>query len=339
MDSETWSGYIRSYRGTLLHANTITPKCAKMAVIILHGFMSRSSRKCTYDLQTAITNTFPDVASISFDFHNHGKSKGHGHPAEISSHHDLVDDLRCIINTLANGLPYVFVGHSMGAAVGLLASTRDQEFSSGQIAPPLALVMCSPLINCFSSSTVIQTAGIFSWAGLNLRSRIPKYITNSEHLTNKLRTKFEDYEDKHAAAQGIDNSHPAVPIVSAKSLAFLQNSVNTILGSDHRRPNIPIIIIQDPDDPICNAHKAMRYAIAAGKDKISTYWIHGAIHDPLLNKRSQTIRIILRTVADCFDKITHNKLLENVREQKTHDTKVALGRMEPHMMPEHYRPG
>jgi uncharacterized protein len=90
--------------------------------LIAHGVTSNKDRPYLVELAESLSRA--GIASLRFTFAGNGGSEGR---YEDSTPSKEVDDLGCVIDAaVAAGFPRVVcVGHSLGAAVGLLRAVRD----------------------------------------------------------------------------------------------------------------------------------------------------------------------------------------------------------------------
>lgn len=99
------------------------------AVVILgHGLTGNKDRPMLVDLADALSDE--GFASLRFSFAGNGASQGKFAEATISKE---VGDLQAVIDAVATEHPgrlLVYVGHSMGAAVGVSVAAKDKRLAA-----------------------------------------------------------------------------------------------------------------------------------------------------------------------------------------------------------------
>lgn len=87
-------------------------------VVIGHGVTANKDRAWARALAEAVSRA--GYAALRFSFSGNGASEGRFEESTISKE---VGDLGCVLDRI--GRPVVYVGHSMGGAVGVLRASRD----------------------------------------------------------------------------------------------------------------------------------------------------------------------------------------------------------------------
>jgi len=97
-----------------------------MLVIIGHGVTGNKDRPWAVGLAEALENE--GINALRFSFSGNGESEGRFEDSTISKE---VKDLKSIIDVVDDeGFHKIcYVGHSMGAAVGVIAATKDERIS------------------------------------------------------------------------------------------------------------------------------------------------------------------------------------------------------------------
>jgi alpha/beta superfamily hydrolase len=94
-------------------------KGAKDIVVLGHGVTGNKDRPLVVALAEALSND--GISTLRMSFSGNGDSEGRFEDSTISKE---VEDLRCVIDAL-DGWNILYVGHSMGGAVGVLRASRD----------------------------------------------------------------------------------------------------------------------------------------------------------------------------------------------------------------------
>ena len=89
--------------------------------IISHGVTSNHHRPYLNILNDALS--VKGISTLSFTFSGNGQSEGNFSDSTISKE---VNDLSSILDFIGNR-PSIYIGHSMGAAVGLKLASKDQR--------------------------------------------------------------------------------------------------------------------------------------------------------------------------------------------------------------------
>lgn len=111
---------LRNHLGERLdHAFTPGRAGSRQLVVIGHGVTSHHDRPWLVALALVLADA--GLASLRFSFAGNGKSEGSFEAATIGKE---VDDLKSVVDALA-GRELAYVGHSMGAAVGVLAAAGE----------------------------------------------------------------------------------------------------------------------------------------------------------------------------------------------------------------------
>jgi pimeloyl-ACP methyl ester carboxylesterase len=115
-------GDLRNRHGERLDAAFHPAVGARMLAVVAHGITSDKDRPYLVDVSDALAAA--GVAALRFSFSAHGASGGRFEDVTPSRE---VDDLGCVLDAAAAaGFARVTcIGHSLGAAVGLLAASRD----------------------------------------------------------------------------------------------------------------------------------------------------------------------------------------------------------------------
>ncbi len=92
-------------------------------VILGHGVTGNMDRPLIVHLANQLsTNGWP---SLRFSFAGNGNSEGEFSDSTITKE---VDDLRCLIESHGKGRRLIYIGHSMGGAVGVIAASKKDTF-------------------------------------------------------------------------------------------------------------------------------------------------------------------------------------------------------------------
>lgn len=111
---------IRNAHGERLdHTHVPGRDGATDVVVVGHGVTANKDRPFLTALADALAAR--NIASLRFSFAGNGNSEGRFEESTISKE---VDDLGAVIDAL-EGRRILYVGHSMGAAVGVLRASRD----------------------------------------------------------------------------------------------------------------------------------------------------------------------------------------------------------------------
>ena len=118
------AGEIRNARGERLDHTFVAGRPGRAdVVVILHGVTSHRDRPWARALAAALTAS--EVAVVQFSFSGNGASEGRFEDATLTKE---VEDLGSILDAFS-GWRVACVGHSMGAAVGLLRASRDPRIA------------------------------------------------------------------------------------------------------------------------------------------------------------------------------------------------------------------
>ena len=113
-------GEIRNTQGEYLDTSFAPGRAeGKELVVIGHGVTANKDRPWLVALSEALQDV--GIASLRFSFAGNGASEGSFTDATISKE---VEDLGCVLDSVADWHVY-YVGHSMGAAVGVLRAHMD----------------------------------------------------------------------------------------------------------------------------------------------------------------------------------------------------------------------
>ena len=100
------------------------PAASEGPIVVLgHGVTGNKDRPFIAALSAALARE--GFGALRFSFAGNGDSEGRFEEATISKE---VDDLGAVLDAL-EGPPLCYVGHSMGAAVGVLRASQDQRIS------------------------------------------------------------------------------------------------------------------------------------------------------------------------------------------------------------------
>lgn len=94
-------------------------KGAKDIVVLGHGVTGNKDRPFVVALAEALSND--GISTLRISFSGNGDSEGRFEDSTISKE---VEDLCCVIDAL-DGWNVLYVGHSMGGAVGVLLTSKD----------------------------------------------------------------------------------------------------------------------------------------------------------------------------------------------------------------------
>ncbi|WP_342349682.1 alpha/beta fold hydrolase [uncultured Nitrospira sp.] len=94
-------------------------KGQKVIVVLGHGVTGNKDRPFVVALAEALSHN--GIPTLRMSFSGNGDSEGRFEDSTISKE---VEDLRCVIDAL-DGWNILYVGHSMGGAVGVLQSGKD----------------------------------------------------------------------------------------------------------------------------------------------------------------------------------------------------------------------
>ena len=113
-------GSIRNIQGELLEYDFLPgEEGRKDLVIIGHGVTANKDREWAVMLSAALAKA--GFASLRFSFSGNGGSEGR---FEDSCPNKEADDLRCVLQAVSDW-QVTYVGHSMGAAVGVLVAAAE----------------------------------------------------------------------------------------------------------------------------------------------------------------------------------------------------------------------
>lgn len=90
-------------------------------VVIGHGVTANKDREWAVALSTALTEA--GLSSVRFSFSGNGESEGRFEDSTVSKE---VEDLGAVLDCFADRA-LTYVGHSMGAAVGVIRASRDRR--------------------------------------------------------------------------------------------------------------------------------------------------------------------------------------------------------------------
>lgn len=96
---------------------------AKDIVVLGHGVTGNKDRPFVVALAEVLSND--GISTLRMSFSGNGDSEGRFEDSTISKE---VEDLGCVIDAL-DGWNILYVGHSMGGAVGVLRATRDTRLA------------------------------------------------------------------------------------------------------------------------------------------------------------------------------------------------------------------
>ncbi|GJL68938.1 MAG: alpha/beta hydrolase [Nitrospirales bacterium] len=94
-------------------------KSRKVIVVLGHGVTGNKDRPFVVALAEALSHD--GIPTLRLSFSGNGDSEGRFEDSTISKE---VEDLRCVLDAL-DGWKILYVGHSMGGAVGVLLAGRD----------------------------------------------------------------------------------------------------------------------------------------------------------------------------------------------------------------------
>jgi len=120
-------GLLRNRHGERLDAVLHAASGARTLAVLCHGVTSHKDRPYLVELADALADA--GIAALRISFAGNGASQGRFEEATPTKE---VDDLGCVIDAAqAAGCARVaLVGHSLGAAVGLLRAVRDPRVSA-----------------------------------------------------------------------------------------------------------------------------------------------------------------------------------------------------------------
>lgn len=113
---------IRNSQGEVLDVSYHEGKRADVLVILGHGLTGDKDRPLLFWLARALAEQGYPCLRMSFS--GNGKSEGSFTESNITKE---IGDLTAVIDQLGNGKKIVYIGHSMGAAVGALSASRDER--------------------------------------------------------------------------------------------------------------------------------------------------------------------------------------------------------------------
>lgn len=113
-------GIIRNTEGEKIDYTFHRGKAGEKVIIVIgHGVTGNKDRPFVVALAEALSHD--NVPTLRMSFSGNGESEGRFEDSTISKE---VEDLRCVIDTL-NEWKILYVGHSMGGAVGVLRASKD----------------------------------------------------------------------------------------------------------------------------------------------------------------------------------------------------------------------
>ncbi len=127
MHNEPAFGVIRNQAGERLDyavAGGAAPDNPAPLVVIGHGVTANKDRAWAQTLARALAEQ--GFANLRFSFAGNGDSEGDFRDSTVSKE---VEDLGAVLDAVA-GRPLIYVGHSMGAAVGVLRTVRDARIGA-----------------------------------------------------------------------------------------------------------------------------------------------------------------------------------------------------------------
>lgn len=110
-------------------------KTAGPLVVIGHGVTANKDRPWALTLAGALNAA--GFATVRFSFSGNGESEGDFRDSTVSKE---VSDLTAVLDAVEARGPLVYVGHSMGGAVGLIAAAQDARIK--------ALVSLAGMVDC-----------------------------------------------------------------------------------------------------------------------------------------------------------------------------------------------
>ncbi len=117
-------GTIRNIEGEKIDYTFQQGNTAENMIIILgHGVTGNKDRPFLVALAEALSHV--DISTLRMSFSGNGDSEGRFEAATISKE---TEDLGCVINAL-DGWKVLYIGHSMGGAVGVLRASQDSRIS------------------------------------------------------------------------------------------------------------------------------------------------------------------------------------------------------------------
>ena len=96
----------------------------KCVVILAHGVTSNHRRPYLNSIKMALEDE--GLSTLSFTFSGNGQSGGNFSDSTISKEEK---DLSSVLDFI-EGRPSIYIGHSMGAAVGLILASKDRRISA-----------------------------------------------------------------------------------------------------------------------------------------------------------------------------------------------------------------
>ncbi len=115
-------GTIRNIKGEKIDYTFKQAHTAEKNIIVLgHGVTGNKDRPLLVALAEALATA--GVSTLRMSFSGNGDSEGRFEAATISKE---AEDLGCVINAL-DGWNVLYVGHSMGGAVGVLRASQDSR--------------------------------------------------------------------------------------------------------------------------------------------------------------------------------------------------------------------
>ena len=114
---------LRNVHGERLDSAWSGPEDAAHVVVIGHGVTANKDREWATELARCLEERLAPngVAALRFSFSGNGESEGDFRDSTVSKE---VADLGCVLDAL-DGRAIAYAGHSMGAAVGVLAAALD----------------------------------------------------------------------------------------------------------------------------------------------------------------------------------------------------------------------
>lgn len=247
---------------------------ARGLVLIVHGLGEHAGR---YDTLAQRLNRW-GFAVRGYDQYGHGESAGL--PGSLPTDTRLLDDLAEVLDDtrsrMADDLPLILLGHSLG---GLVAA----RFVALQLRPVQALVLSSPALD----------------AGMNALQRamvavLPKLLPELR-VGNGLNPDFLSHDPEVVRAYKADRLvHDRI---SARLARFIAEAGPAVLAQASAW-TVPTLLLFAGDDRLVNPAGSRRFAKAAPKQVLSSTCFENLYHEIFNEANAQPVFDALRRWLD-----------------------------------------